>query len=230
MHAAIAKREPDDSSFVGQVLMRSSPVLTWRPAVVQRLEKEAMDSHPAFADAADLHRVPLESSVRLTRSSRPSKATTRRMVAWPLVAKLVHQTKTDRGARVALRLGSAIAAGLVLGLVALLAIGPLLGRSHASSVAVATIAHAGPSASPAGVVPSSTRAARLHVSGDPIDTLVVDPSTDDANASTPDEAPAPVAEKPAMTEMKHTIAKPKGAPRAKAHPRPQHKKPSRGHR
>jgi hypothetical protein len=222
MHAALARSEPD-SRFVGQILMRSSPVLTWRPTVLERIERESSEGRIEVADVAGVQRIPLESSVRLTENARPSKTATRRVPAWPLVAKLVHHTRSDRAARFAVRTGSALLAGAVLGLLVLFAIGPLLVPTHAATNATAMMpTHA----APAPVLPTTTKAPYIHVSGDPIDTLAVVPSTDDEDDATADDSVATelaAAKRP--TAKPH--AKPKhGGPHAKVHPHPKPRRPT----
>ncbi len=75
--AAVAKRESDPEAFVGQVFARSSPILTWRPALAKRVADEAAADEISAYSVVDPH----ESSV-----CRISRAATRRMVAWPVIA------------------------------------------------------------------------------------------------------------------------------------------------
>jgi hypothetical protein len=77
--AAAAKHESNPDFFVGQVLARSSPILTWRPA----LAKKAADEAAAEEISAHSFVDDRESSVH-----RISRAPTRRMVAWPVIPQV----------------------------------------------------------------------------------------------------------------------------------------------
>lgn len=78
--AAVAKRERISDPFVGQVLARSSPVLTWRPV-------QAVKVAPASAPEVEDDR---ESSVH-----RISRLPTTRMVVWPVIPR-VRRARSQR--------------------------------------------------------------------------------------------------------------------------------------
>jgi hypothetical protein len=81
MPAFFAAPEPRPSKhdFIGQVFTKASPILTWRPTKVQRIKLgQTAAEAPRAMD-------PSEASFNPVTFSR---ATTRRMVSWPVVPEL----------------------------------------------------------------------------------------------------------------------------------------------
>ena len=127
--AAVAQRDSSEDHFVGQVLVRASPVLTWRPVKVQRITPTP--------------KAPEEVVVRTETDStifRISRVPTRRVVAWPVVPRLA---RTRSGARRALlaKLAIALVAGSALALAAFVVLGAGAGTALAKppTVRVATV-------------------------------------------------------------------------------------------
>jgi hypothetical protein len=86
MTAALSQREPSKpDAFIGQVLRRASPILTWRPALEARAERERV----ARADVQELSGASL---IEDRESFRFSRAPTRKMIAWPIMPRLRRET------------------------------------------------------------------------------------------------------------------------------------------
>jgi hypothetical protein len=223
MNAAIATRAHDENSFVGQVLMRRTPVLTWRPAVVERLERERTAGHDG-----NEARIPMASSVRLTSSS---KLPTRRVVAWPVVAKLAHHSRLSPRSLTVIRAAVAIVLGCSLGLFVLAGVRPLLERSSAAEALVgdAAVATGAPVTTTAAHVATTSKAAFIHVSGDPIDSLATPEEPEVAPVAL---APAPAPRAPSKAFVAAPAAKPKAKPVAPtaAHAPPARRNARHGHR
>jgi hypothetical protein len=117
--AAVANREPSSYPFVGQVLARSSPVLTWRPALVAKatLERDVVAEEDIVDDR--------ESSVQ-----RVSRLPTTRMVVWPVIPRV----RGSQSAPTILR--TSVVAMLVVA--ALMALGVTAYASHTTGVAAAS--------------------------------------------------------------------------------------------
>jgi hypothetical protein len=77
LHASPEPR-PSKHDFIGQVIEKASPILTWRPQKVQRIQVGA----PAVPRITE----PSEASFNPVVTF--SRATTRRMVSWPVVPEL----------------------------------------------------------------------------------------------------------------------------------------------
>jgi hypothetical protein len=106
MTAVLTPSTPD--AFVGQVLHRASPILTWRPALEARAERERV----ARGDVQDLSGASL---VEERESSRFSRAPTRKLVAWPIVPRLRRETpRGDARRRLVRTIGAAVAAILLI--------------------------------------------------------------------------------------------------------------------
>jgi hypothetical protein len=201
MNAAIARRaHDDDSSFVGQILLRRTPTLTWRPAVVERLEREAKTPSGEREREGDEARIPMASSVRLTSSS---KLPTRRVPAWPVVAKLAHHSRLSPRGVTILRAAVALVVGCSLGVLVLSAMRPLLDRSLPAQALASGTAAASSSAPAAAHVATTFKAVTLHVSGDPVDSLAV-PEAPVVEAPGPKPVAAAPKAKPAATPVHKT--------------------------
>jgi hypothetical protein len=102
-----------EDSFVGQVLMRASPVLTWRPTVVASLAERADETGATAPVTSDRSRSTIEISSLSRLSSRP----TRRVVAWPVVRRVVRRSRAETAWSLATRFGvSALVASVLLAL------------------------------------------------------------------------------------------------------------------
>jgi hypothetical protein len=114
MTAVLTPSTPD--AFVGQVLHRASPILTWRPALEARAERERV----ARGYVQDLSGASL---VEERESSRFSRAPTRKMVAWPIMRRLRRETpRADARRRLVRTVGAAAVAALLI-VVAAVAVG-----------------------------------------------------------------------------------------------------------
>jgi hypothetical protein len=171
---AAAQRHPSDEKFVGQVLKRSSPVLTWRPALAARLREEEMEAKSVPA--------PHESSVRLSLS-RFSKLTTRRMEALPVVSKVARSRHARAGVwSVTVRVVLGAIVGSLLAVLAILlvdargnggvsATGPFAIKESSAqaydapmdTLAAALVAPAAPTASTVPAAPAATAAVRAPI-------------------------------------------------------------------
>jgi hypothetical protein len=109
---ALQHEPPTDSSFVGQVLHRSSPVLTWRPARVLKVPTP-VPTPTLRLDEVELIEVPEE--------SRVSRIPTRRVVAWPVVPSVERKETRSEAWSIAAHVTIALvlACGFALGIVAL---------------------------------------------------------------------------------------------------------------
>ena len=111
--AAVASSGHDrDSSFVGQVFQKGSPILTWRPTRVLRVPTPV---HTIELDMADIEEVP-ESTIQ-----RVSRVPTRRVVAWPVVPNVERGKARSQAWSIAAHVTIALvlACGMALGIVAL---------------------------------------------------------------------------------------------------------------
>ena len=111
--AAVASNGHDrDSSFVGQVFQKGSPVLTWRPTRVLRVPTPMQTIE---LDMADVEEVP-ESTIQ-----RVSRMPTRRVVAWPVVPNIERRQVRSQAWSIAAHVTIALvlACGMALGIVAL---------------------------------------------------------------------------------------------------------------
>jgi hypothetical protein len=140
--------EPSKPDFLGQILSKSSPVLTWKPVKVQRITPT-----PPSPDVVDLSSEADRTSDGFEASiSRASRATTRRMVAWPVLPGLTR----ERG-RMLRALGTLVAFSLLCGAALTVCVYVLLG---------------GDSAIAARPKPAPTRVAVTHVAEPTFDTLL----------------------------------------------------------
>ncbi|HEY2517868.1 MAG TPA: hypothetical protein VGI39_43660 [Polyangiaceae bacterium] len=112
--AAVASSGHDrDSSFVGQVFQKGSPILTWRPTRVLRVPTPMQTIE---LDMADIEEVP-ESTIQ-----RVSRMPTRRVVAWPVVPNIERGAKARSQAwsiAAHVTIALVLACGMALGIVAL---------------------------------------------------------------------------------------------------------------
>lgn len=111
--AAVASSGHDrDSSFVGQVLEKGSPVLTWRKTRVLRVPTPMQTIE---LDMADVEEMP-ESTIQ-----RVSRMPTRRVVAWPVVPNIERRQVRSQAWSIAAHVTIALvlACGMALGIVAL---------------------------------------------------------------------------------------------------------------
>jgi hypothetical protein len=118
MTAALSQREPSKPDpFIGQVFRRASPILTWRPALEARAERERV----ARANVQELSGASL---LEDRESFRFSRAPTRKMIAWPIVPRLRRETPRGDARRKALRtVGGLVAAFTLLILAGAIATG-----------------------------------------------------------------------------------------------------------
>jgi hypothetical protein len=133
---AVAGRDPSEhelQDFIGRVFTKASPILTWRPVKVQRIT-------PAPPAAADVEGARVEPSM----IDRLSRATTKRMVAWPVVPSV--RSARGRSRTPALRaLLTLVAFSLLCGSALTLCVYVLLGddgggwRAQARPVRIATV-------------------------------------------------------------------------------------------
>jgi hypothetical protein len=105
--AAVAQREDFADRFVGKVLARSSPVLTWRPALVAKAAQEAAAAEAEIEDVVD----DPESSVQ-----RISRLPTTRMVVWPVVRRVQSAASPVTRPSVRRTVVTALAAVVLVGL------------------------------------------------------------------------------------------------------------------
>jgi hypothetical protein len=157
---AIEERELSEHDFIGHVFMKASPILTWRPTKVQRITPAQIGERTS--DSA---------------SHRFSRAPTRRMMSWPVIAR-VRRTPT-RALRALLTL---VAFSLLCGSALTLCVYVLLGDSSPFAGDGATACHAS-------VVP--TRAAVAHVADARLDTLLTASATPVAPLAVAAATPAP---------------------------------------
>jgi Na+-transporting methylmalonyl-CoA/oxaloacetate decarboxylase gamma subunit len=108
--------------LVGQVFRRASPILTWRPALAARAERERLEN----GDAQELSGASL---IEDRESIRFSRAPTRKMVAWPIVPRLRRETpRADARRRLVRAVGAAVVTVLLI-LAAAVAVGAWAVRS-----------------------------------------------------------------------------------------------------
>jgi hypothetical protein len=114
MTAVLTNREPSTpDAFVGQVLHRASPILTWRPALEARAERERV----ARRDVRELSGASL---IEDRESIRFSRAPTRKMVAWPIVPRLRRETpRGDARRKLVLEVGASVVTAALIVLAAL---------------------------------------------------------------------------------------------------------------
>jgi hypothetical protein len=136
---AIEERELSEHDCIGHVFTKASPILTWRPTKVQRITPSQIGARVSDAD-----------------DHRFSRAPTKRMLSWPVVARVRRPT---RALRAFLTL---VAFSLLCGSALTLCVYVLLGDSSPF----------GESASALRVNAVPTRAAVTHVAAQRMDTLV----------------------------------------------------------
>jgi hypothetical protein len=185
--ASVAEREPSEHEIVGHVFGKASPILTWRPS-------------PASKTAQ------LVSAISTSASDpglRPSRAPTKRMVAWPLVKSVAR----ERGH--ALRaLGTLVALSLLCGSVLAVGIYVVLGEETGLSHARAL----------------PTRVAATHVTEATADMLMLSPPSGTAatDPASPAIAPAAPSPPPAVPASAHHGRAQRGHREAAAPPRAPH--------
>ena len=188
---AVAKHESNPDHFVGQVLARSSPILTWRPALVGNAKRAAEE---AAAEEISAHSLvdDRESSVH-----RVSRAPTRRMVAWPVIAQ-VRRAHRQNPWTIVRRCAIAVVV-----VVALVALGVAEYAWQARGVAL--------------VSPPAARVVAAHVIDEGFDTLVPPPTpallAAAAQAAQPTAAQTAQTPVPAKTPAPASVA----AQRGRAH-------------
>jgi hypothetical protein len=106
---AVAKRESSDSEvFVGSVLHRASPVLTWRPALEARAERERVSK-------LGTQEVSVCELIEDREASRFSRAPTRKMIAWPIARSVRRDARRERTAVPKALVAAVALAALLLG-------------------------------------------------------------------------------------------------------------------
>jgi hypothetical protein len=164
---AAAESQPSEHEIVGHVFGKASPILTWRPAV----------SPPSIT-------VPDPASSSDASGLRPSRATTKRMVAWPVLQQTARGKSPAIGA-----LATLVALSLLCGSVLAAAIYVALGQD-----APLLRANAAP-----------TRAFTTHAMTATVDTLAAAPTPlpEATPIATPPPAPAAQPRAPAPATPTH---------------------------